>query len=190
LITDFVETARSDHFNISRFSAKLQDFLPTQSDMDTFACELCALEAAVAQLTDPLETEALTPEHLAGMTPDALMESVLYPREALQLFAFEWAVNDYFRAVKEERPIVEPEHRPTYLAVFRHEDTVWRMGLAAQEYTLLQRLFAGEPVGSALAALEADNGDIVGQLSNWFARWMRNGLLAYRPRQRPQKLAS
>ena len=83
-----------------------------------------------------------------------------------------------------------PEQRPTYLAVFRHEDTVWRMDLEAQEYALLQRLFVGEPVGIALAALEADDGDIVGQLSNWFARWIRNGLLAYRPHQQSQKLAS
>ena len=90
LITDFVETVRSDHFNIGRFGAKLPGFVETQSDIDAFSLELCVLENALAQLTDPLETETLTPEHLAGMTPDALMESVLYPREALQLFAFEW----------------------------------------------------------------------------------------------------
>lgn len=190
LITDFVETVRPDHFNIGRFAAKLPDFTATQADLDAFAHELCILETAVAQLTDPLETQALTPEHLAGLTPEALMESVLHPRAALQLFAFEWAVNEYYRAVKEEKPTPTPERRSTYLAVFRHEDTVWRMDLAAQEYALLQRLFAGTPVGVALAALETEDSSIAQQLSQWFARWMRNGLLAYQPQQQPQKLAS
>jgi hypothetical protein len=190
LITDFVETVHSDHFNIGRFGAKLPEFVEMQSDIDAFSRELCVLETAISQLTDPLETEALMPEHLAGMTPETLMESILYPREALQLFAFEWAVNDYYRAVKEERPAPMPEQRPTYLAVFRHDDTVWRMDLAAQEYTLLQRLFSGMPVGMALEELQAKDKDIAGQLSHWFARWMRNGLLAYKPFQQSQKLAS
>lgn len=186
LISDFVETVRSDHFNIARFGAKLPDFVMTQPDLDAFTHELCLLETTIAQLTDPLETEALTPEHLTGMTPEALMESVLHPRAALQLFAFEWAVNDYFCAANEERPMQAPEQRATYLAVFRHDDTVWRMDLAAPEYTLLQQLFAGAPVGAALAALEAEDASITEQLSLWFARWMHNGLLAYLPQQQPQ----
>jgi uncharacterized protein (UPF0276 family) len=179
LIRDFIETVRSDHFNIGRFGAKLPDFVATQTSLDTFARELCILETAIAQLTDPQETEALTPEHLANMTPETLLESVLHPREALQLFTFKWSVNDYYRSVNEDHPMTTPpEQRPTYLAVFRHEDTVWRMELAEQEYALLERLFAGMPVG---AALEEDSSAATEQLSLWFARWIRNGLLAYRP---------
>lgn len=184
LISDFIETVRSDHFNIGRISAKLPDFVATQTSLGTFAHELCILETAIAQLTDPPETEALTPEHLADMTPETLLESILYPREALQLFAFKWSVNDYYRSVNEDHPITTPpEQRPTYLAVFRHEDTVWRMELAEQEYALLERLFAGMPVG---AALEEDSSVATEQLSLWFARWMRNGLLAYRPQHQLQ----
>ncbi len=192
LITNFVETVRSNHFNIGRFAAKLPDFVATQAGLDVFARELCILETAIAQLTDPQETEALTPEHLAGMTPETLMEAILHPREALQMFAFKWAVNDYYRAIKEDRAALAPtppERRPTYLAVFRHEDTVWRMELAGQEYALLEQLFAGVPVGTALAALEADS-STTEQLSLWFARWMRNGLLAYWPQHQLQKLAN
>jgi len=188
LITDFIETIHSDHFNIGRFGAKLPDFIATQTGNDTFAHELCVLETAIAQLTDPQETEALTPAHLAGMTPEILMETILHPREALQMFAFNWAVNDYYCTVKEGITApAAPEKNPTYLAVFRHEDTVWRMELAEQEYTLLERLFAGEPVGTALAILEEESS--AGQLSLWFARWMRNGLLACWPQHQRQKIA-
>ena len=87
LIKDFVNTAHSDHFNVGRYAAHLPDFLKSYALGNVFAVELAALENAISQLTDPEETVALTPAHLEGMTPDALMESVLYPRKALQLFA-------------------------------------------------------------------------------------------------------
>ena len=50
LIADFVETVRSDHFNIGRYAAKLPAFIATQADCDPFAQELCALECALSQL--------------------------------------------------------------------------------------------------------------------------------------------
>jgi hypothetical protein len=61
-----------------------------------FAIELSRLENAVSQLTDPPETAPLQPEHLSSMTPDLLMESKLYPRKALELFAFDYPVNVFF----------------------------------------------------------------------------------------------
>jgi len=179
LMTDFVNTVPSEHFNIGRYATKLPEFIAARADIDEFALELSILENTLSQLIDPAETEALTPEHLIGLTPELLMSSHLQPRAALQLFAFNWSVNAYYRAVMEDENSAAPEHQPSYLAVFRHEDTVWRMDLAAQEYHLLQKLFSGLNVGDALAAVEGENKIVQPeQLSFWFARWMRNGLLA------------
>lgn len=178
LITDFVNTVPSDHFNIGRYAAKLPRFIAARGDIDEFARELCILENAISQLTDPQETEPLTPEHLAGLTPELLMNSHLQPRAALELFAFNWVVNAYYRDVMEHKATPEPVHQPSHLAVFRHDDTVWRMDLVEEEYSLLQELFSGMTVGEALASLEAESKTVrPEQLSLWFSRWMRNGLL-------------
>ena len=182
LIGDFVNTVRSTYFNIGRYAAQLPGFLKCHEAGDGIAFELAALENAISQLTDPEETTPLQPDHLEGMTPARLMKAVLSPRKALELFSFEYPVNRYYCDVKEERSPTQPAKRKTFVAVFRHDDVVWRMDLGKNEYQLLKKLFAGMPVGDSLEALQAEFGlaeeELSADLSLWFARWMRNGLLA------------
>lgn len=175
LINDFISAVPPQHFNVARYATLLPAYQRIHASHDAFSSELCLLETAITQLADAEETEALTPEQLADMTPEALMESRLYPREALQLFAFSHPVNDYYKAVKEEVQLSAITQQPSFLAVFRHEDVVWRMDLEAQEYQLLSALFAGEAVGVALGALDES---AAANISEYFSRWMRNGLLA------------
>ena len=117
------------------------------------------------------------------MTAESLMEAILAPRKALQLFAFGYPVNIYYIAAKDGELPTPPAPAKTYLAIFRHEDVVWRMALAENEYQLLQKLFQGTPVGEALNALQRELGlpedALAVQLSSWFSRWIRNGLLAH-----------
>ncbi len=181
LIADFVRAVPSDHFNIGRYAAKLPAFLATHPLADPFAQELCLLETTVAQLSDPAETTPLRPEDLAGLSPEALMETTLLPRNALQLFAFDHPVNRYYRAVMEETPLPEPAHEASQLAVFRHEDRIWRMELEPAEHHLLTLLFSGLTLGAALEAAQAErpeDTELATAFAPWFARWMRNGLLA------------
>jgi uncharacterized protein (UPF0276 family) len=176
LIDDFVNNVHSNHFNIGRYATHLTDFLKSHDVADDFAVELAILETAISQLTDPAETIALTPEHLEGMTPEVLMETVLYPRTALKLFTFNYPVNIYLCAVKEGKNPQNLQLEKSFLVVFRHEDVVWRMDLQADEYELLSRLFSGMTVGEALAGIDESAAE---KLSEYFSRWMRNGLLAF-----------
>ncbi len=177
LIQDFVNTTHSDHFNIGRFAAHLPEFLAKHEVMDDFAVELATLENAISQLSDMEETIALTPIHLEGMTPEILMEQVLHPRKALRLFAFEYPVNAYYRVIKNEELPERPEFEKSFIAVFRHEDVVWRMDLEEAEYHLLTKLFAGIPVGEALENM--DQLSVTEKLLGYFVRWVSNGLLSF-----------
>lgn len=175
LLWDFVHTERPDHFNIARYALKLPKFVAERLREDVFAQELVQLETAIAQLADAAETSPLEHQHLAGLTSDRLMSAVLHPRDALQLMAFTQAVNAYYQAVMDERPQKDPAPGNTYLAVFRHEDTVWRMDMEAAEHALLKKLFDGVAVGDALEGMDEA---AAAKLTDWFSRWMRNGLLA------------
>ncbi len=175
LIWAFVNTAQPSHFNIGRFALKLPAFVKGLLPKDNFAHELCQLETTIAQLTDPEETAPLEQKHLVGMTPDAFMESRLYPRTALQLAEFTYPVNDYYRKVMDEESPKKPRRKASYLAVFRHEDVVWRMDVEKAEYHLLTQLFSGKTVGDAL---ETCDESAASKLSEYFSRWMRNGMLA------------
>jgi uncharacterized protein (UPF0276 family) len=175
LVWDFVNTAQPDHFNIARFATKLPAFFATSRPEDIFGQQLCLLETTIAQTTDPTESAPLEQRHLEGMTADALMESVLRPRTALYLHAFSYPVNAYYCAVMDNEPPPVPAPTASHVAVFRHDDVVWRMDLDTDEYHLLSKLFSGLPVGAALDGMDENASE---RLSAWFSRWIRNGLLA------------
>jgi uncharacterized protein (UPF0276 family) len=177
LMKDFVNTAHSDHFNIGHYAAHLPVFLAKHALGNAFAVELAQLENAISQLADFEETTPLAPEHLEGMTAETLMEFVLHPRKALQLFAFHHDVNGYYREAQEStpNPLLSLGEGIYPVAVFRHADTVWRMDLEAMEYELLSALFSGKTIGEALAAVDES---AAGKISEYFSRWMRNGMLA------------
>ena len=182
VMTDFVENTPSDHFNIARYSLKLAEFILRLQPQDVFAYELCQLETTISELIDAPEVEALKAQHLEGMTAESLMQTKLYPRGALQLFAFDYAVNAYYQVVMDGETGQLPIAEASYLVVFRHEDVVWRMELEQAEYALLSNLFSGKTVG---ATLEDVDENLIHQLPEWFSRWVRNGLLAYQPIAEP-----
>ena len=132
LLNDFVNSTHSEHFNVGHFATKLPRFLAEHNAYDSFALELCILETALSQLADSEETIPLETAHLEGMTAETLMQSKLFPREALELLSFNHPVNDYYLAVMEEKTIPPVTYAKTYLAVFRHNDTMWRMPLGGR----------------------------------------------------------
>lgn len=181
LITDFVEETPSTHFNVGRYATQLPDYLAGHTVYNSFAHALCRLESAISLVAEMCETQALAPEHVQGLTPETLMATRFYPRTALRLFAFDFPVNDYYIAVREEKALPAITPQKSWLAIFRHDDVVWRMTLEETEFQLLQALFSGKAVGGALEEMAAQNHDVnqlAAQLSHYFARWMRNGLLA------------
>lgn len=175
LISAFVADVLPDHFNIGRFALKLPAFVQKTLPNDGFAQALCQLETTVAQMTDPAETEALDASHLHGLTAESIMDLTLYPRQALRLMQFDYQVNAYYQAVMDDETVVLPSQEALYLAVFRHEDVVWRMELESAEFALLSGLFHGATIGEALADMDESESD---NITTYFSKWMRNGLLA------------
>lgn len=180
LIRAFVSKMQPTHFNIGRFALKLTEFVTKHLPKDIFAQELCQLETAIAQLADTEETAPLEPKHLDGVTADAFMKTALYTRKALALMAFAYPVNSYYRKAMDdkimaEKPLKKPRRKASYLAIFRHEDVIWRMDLEVAEHHLLAKLSSGMVVGDAL---ETIGESAATHISEYFSRWMRNGILA------------
>lgn len=179
LVDRYVEATPSTHFNVARYTARFPDFVREREE--PFAHELSILETELVQLADLPETAALRPEDLAALDPDKFMEFKLAPRRALKLFAFSYPVNEYYNAFLNGEAPPLPEKHPSFLAIYRHEDSLWRLDLEEREYIVLSSLFAGVPVGQALGAAipEDDDGEaFMGDVRHWFGKWMNNGLLA------------
>lgn len=184
LVEEYVRQTPSTWFNAAHYITPFPAFVARQMPDDVFADELCQLETAIATLFHETETEALTSAHMDTLTPEQLIAVRLHPRKALALFAFTYPVNSFFRDVMKENNPPAPAPEASYVAVFRHEDVVWRLDLDALEYDLMVKLFAGQPVGEALESLVAEGADemlLVTKLQEWFGSWIRNGLLAHLP---------
>ncbi len=179
LIDDYIEETPSTHFNVARYTKRFPEFV--REHEDPFAYELSILETELVQIADEAETIALAPEDLAGLDAEKFMEFRLNPRKALKLFAFSYPVNEFYEAyLNGEKPDI-PEKRPSFLAIYRHNDDLWRLDLDEREYMVLSSLFAGMPVGEALSAAipeDDDGAEIMANVQNWFGKWMSNGLLA------------
>lgn len=175
LIWAFVEEVLPDHFNIGRFALKLPAFIQQTLPDDAFAHAMCQLETTVAQMTDPTETQPLDEADIQGLTAETLLGLTLYPRQALALMQFDQQVNAYYQSVMDDQTPDGPLQEAVYLAVFRHEDVVWRMELEAQEFGLLSKLFSGASIGETLADVQED---AQYKITAYFSKWMRNGLLA------------
>jgi len=172
LIDAYVEVVPSAYPNLARYIEKFPDFV--KSHCDDFAYELALLETAIERIADAGETTALTPEHLAGIDPDALMAQPLPLRMALSLHEFHYPVNAYYGAVIGAEHPAPPAPEASYVAVYRHDYDMWRLDLERQEYEILTELQNGVPPATALEQKDAAAEDV----SRWFARWMNNHLLA------------
>lgn len=175
LLLGFIHSTQSTHFNIARFALKLPDYIKKNLLNDCFAIEICQLETAIAQLADAPETPALQQQHIANLTPEILLNSHIYLRQALQLFMFTYPVNAYYTQVAKDDSPKKPQRKSSYLVVFRHEDIIWRMNLEKKEYLLLDDLLKGHTVKESLAHVRNLSHQ---KLSNFFSRWMHNGVLA------------
>lgn len=178
LLRDFVNSVPSYFYDAGRYPASLPDFMPKD---DAFAHELASLECAIAQIHFLPETHALTPAHLGSVSPDQLMDMRLPLRSALRLMSFRHNVNDYYNAVINDTDLPDVTPVPSYVAVYRHEDTVWRLSIDADEVAVLSALQAGASVAEAVDASGYDEAALIDLLPVWFSRWMRNGLLAFDP---------
>lgn len=182
LVDAYIEVTQSISYDISHYVQEFPAFV--QAQCDEFAYEMAVLETHISQLNSLSETTPLTHENLdqayPDLTPESFMQTTLQGRTACKLLAFAHTVNDYYNAVREEEE-AEALKEPSYVAIYRHEDTMWRLPLEETEYHLLSSLFSGLPIEEAMSAAlpqDVDEEAMAANLSHWFSRWMNNGLLA------------
>ncbi len=182
LIKDYINNVPSAWYDAAKFITGFPDYIKKHKSCDEFSYELAVMETSISLLFHTEETSALKPEHISGFTPELLFEQVLQPRKALELFAFKYPVNSYYKSVMNEEEPAKSSPSNSYLAIYRHEDNIWRLELEESEYQLLEKLFSGLKIGEAVEQLvdenKIDEELLLKNLTKWFSRWMQNGLLA------------
>lgn len=174
----YIESTPPAHFSLDRYPHGFADFFRANSE-DVFAADIAALEAAIADVFMDEDSEPLSPQELASITPEAFGAVTLSPRKASRLMRFAYPVEDALLAVRDGKTPARPQAEASYMFLARHNNEVQRHVLSHAEYVLLTALTKRLPVGQSLESAAESHADllpeIAGNLQTWFSRWAANG---------------
>jgi hypothetical protein len=150
------------------FSQHLADTRPAREDplhpdYADFLIDLARLERADVEVFDlpgPEDAEFLSADNLQSIPEVAWPNVRLIPYPCVRLMSFAFPVHEFASAVRRKTAGVSvPKAAETYLALTRRDYVVRHLSVSAVEYSLLERLLAGESLGQAIAQIFGDHSD-------------------------------
>jgi hypothetical protein len=173
LVAGYVDAHPSRHPNLNQLGRHLPGFLAARDLQGrAFLHDLARLELAMTQAFDAPAFTPLDMSTLAHVAPEEWNELVLRANPSLRVLAFGHPVNAWLQAFLNEDPQPFPQPAAHWLAVYRKEYQVWRLGLPEPMYRVLGALIEGQPFARALEA----GGEHELDLSYWFQQWSADGL--------------
>jgi hypothetical protein len=177
----YVEAHPSRSPNLNAFGRHMADFCRHASSVPAWAADLAALEWALVEVVHTAPADALSEEALARIPPAQWPGARFAPSQAVRVLELGHAANAYFQAFNEGGDPGEPQPGWSATAVFRDGATIWRMDMSRPMHALLQSLFGGATLGTALDAL-ASSGELAEdeapRVMAWFRDWVRYGFFA------------
>lgn len=146
-----------------------------------FAADLASLEWALVEVVHEPACNGLAEGALATISAARWQTARLLPSPGLRLLVFDYPVNDFFRAFREDREPPLPERRSSATAVYRRGLTLWRMDLEPRAALLLRELISGVPLAAAVARAEkrsqaaGTSAELAGLLPQWLGSWVQAG---------------
>jgi hypothetical protein len=188
----------SRSYTLRNLGSRLRPWLETHPGYAgqnlALALDMVRLEWAHIEAFDGPAERVLGPEDLVELNPDMVFRlqpyltllDLRYPVDDLRIQIQDLpeghagASNAVLRS-KERRVVQRHSVKPEaiFLAVHRHEDSVYYRRVEPDEFRLLKTLGSGKPVGEAIESVFADS-DVAGEelgtrIQEWFAAWSQNG---------------
>ena len=199
LMRDYLTDCPSQSFSLRNLGSQLESWLRAHpayvEPRFDLAMDMVRLEWAHIEAFDSAELPLLDPDDLASIDED----SALHLQPYLRVLDLKYPVEDLLidlrnesgssdassnnasisRRTRRVRQVAVLEPEQIYLAVHRHQNSIYYKRLDAEEYRLLQALLAGKPIGAAIdtafensAIAEDDRGAF---LQHAFASWASLG---------------
>jgi hypothetical protein len=168
----YVAKYPSTSYTLNRLGDRFPDFVAATARRGVIT-DLARLELAMTEVFDEAETAAMDADALAGIDHRQLASVRLVTIPALRLLALQYPVNDLFSAYREDRPLVTPRKRASWLAVHRRDYAVYRTPLTERAFAMLSALRDGQAIGEAVESVPNLTAD---ELFTWFREWSAAGL--------------
>jgi hypothetical protein len=199
LMRDYLSECPSQSFSLRNLGSQLESWMQAHPDYleprYDLAMDMVRLEWAHIEVFDSGEGALIDPDDLASMDEN----SQLHLQPYLRLLELRYPVDDLLIELRSEsgssdassnnasvsrrtrhvRRVVMLKPEQIYLALHRHQNSVYYKRLHGEDYRLLEALLAGQPIGSAIdaafeksAIAEQDRGAFLQQA---FASWAALG---------------
>jgi len=199
LIETYLVKMPSRSYTLRDLPSRLEGFIRANRKLTaphtSLAADMVAFEWAQIECFDGATRPIMTPHDLADTPPDRLKMD-LQPQ--LRLLVLRYPVDDYAMALKENamrgeasnavdsattttRPakrVRRPKPKRTYLAVHRHEGSLYFKGLELASYRMLTAIREGKTLPQAVAA--AGPRASATKVQEWFTNWMHLGWFCLR----------
>ncbi len=148
-----------------------------------FAADLAALEWAVVLAIHAPTAPPLTAQDLARISIESWPAIRLVPNPSLRVHAFDYSVNAYFSARRRGEEAALPVARHCSVAVYRGEQSVWRLELTPAMTALVEALSRGETLGTSLSLVAAlldgvPEAEAARNVTTWFSHAVSSGLFS------------
>jgi hypothetical protein len=170
--------------SLNRFGRHMADFCRAHPLPEPqFAADLASLEWAVVLAIHAPTAAPLTSEELMRIPAERWPETRLVPNPSLGIHAFGYPVSAYFSARRRGEAVAPPAARPTSVAVYRTERSVWRLELTPPMVTLVESLSRGETLDAALSLVAAQlegvsEAEAARSVTSWFSHAVSSGLFS------------
>lgn len=166
--------------SLNAYGKQLAAFCRTLSQpWADFAADLARLEWALVEVVHEPIAAGLSSEALAALPASRWQTARLLPSPALRVLRFDYPVNQFYQAFRDEQQPELAGRAASSTAVYRLGHALWRMDLDPRAATLLEDLLAGATLPGAVAALESGNRgaseELAQLLPQWLGAWVQSG---------------
>ncbi len=168
-MANYVRAYPSPHASLGNCGERLPEFL--RAHELAAAATLAELEIARSRAFLAAEVSTESFEILGTLSPEAFAETRLELAPSLQLLSLDHDPTVSFRQYEEETAVEAPPLKPTHLAVWRHEDTLFHSVLAPAEALALDQAAQGQNLAEVCAAFgesEAAANAAFAAIAAWF----------------------
>jgi hypothetical protein len=185
LVRDYVGEHPSRGYSLNPLGHRLPEFVAraaTRVKSRGFAHDLASLEQAMALAFDAEETPRVSEAAITAVPDHAWEGACLQPVAAFSLLALRYPVNDYLQTVLDDvHDHPRPRRQDTFVAVYRRDYAVYRLGLTRPAHDLLADLAGGRPLGESIARVLQAGGHSTPsehELFRWFRDWVSVGIFS------------
>ncbi len=179
LVAEYVETVRSQDYDVGAYSAQFTDWLRKQ-DVADFGKELARLEKTVFACFDMEEKPALKVADMGGLVAEDFASMKFKPRAASVLAKFDADVNGYMTNFYAGEKCEESSGE-VFVMAYAHGGKVYRVALRPQEFQMLELMRDGREIGDVMEVVaansEMDETALAAEMQSWFSMWLGNDLL-------------